>query len=314
MTNGKHTGAVLFLLLLAFGSSTYLLFSADHNNHPVESKQPVKIFLDTDIAGDHDDVGAVAVLHCLANSGEAEILAMAVSETGEAAHWGAPCLDAINTFYGRPDIPVGVPSHGFEYNEIVYSRQIAEEFPHEQDTVWDATKLYRKVLSSQPDTSVAIVTIGYMTNIAQLLQSKPDAFSALNGQELVNKKVKKWVCMGGNFPEGGEECNTTSDAPTTKYAIDNWPRPILFCGYKIGAKINSGKRLPYLRAPNPVQRAFEVATCLGCCNTSFDQAAVLAAVRNPEWYWNTVEKGYCSMSANPEIGNSWHTSANKKHA
>ena len=303
---------IAFLLTVVSLSTSYS--SKEHSSANMNPQPTVKIIFDTDISGDHDDVGAVAVLHSLANSGEAEILAMAVAETGEAAHWGAECLDAINTFYGRPDIPIGVPSKGFAFNDIVYSRQIANEFPHELDTAWDATVLYRKILSQQPDTSVVIVTVGYMTNIAQLLQSKPDAFSALNGSELVNKKVKKWVCMGGNFPEGGEECNATSDAPTTKYAIDNWPRPILFCGYKIGAKINSGKRLPYLQTPNPVQRAFEVATCLGCCNTSFDQAAVLTAVRNPELYWDMVDQGYCSMSNDPEIGNRWHTSSNKNHA
>ena len=277
-------------------------------------KAQTKIIFDTDIAGDHDDVGAAAVLHSLANSGETEILAMAVAETGESAKWGALCLDAINTFYGRPDIPIGVPSHGFAYNEIIYSRQIANEFPYELDKVWDATELYRKVLSEQPDTSVVIVTVGYMTNIAQLLQSEPDAYSSLNGVELVKLKVKKWVCMAGHFPDGGTECNSTSDAPTSKYAIDHWPRPILFCGYEIGAKINSGMRLSYLPKPNPVQRAFEIATCPGCCNCSFDQTAVLAAVRNPEMYWDIIKQGYCSMSDNPDVGNSWQTSLNKNHA
>jgi len=50
-----------------------------------------------------------------------------------------------------------------------------------------------------------------MTNIANLLQSKPDKYSDLNGVELVNKKVKRWVCMAGIFPEGGDECNASSD-------------------------------------------------------------------------------------------------------
>ena len=253
-------------------------------------------------------------MHSLANSGEAEILAMVVSATGGSGTWGPPCLDAINTFYGRPDIPIGTLSHGLAYNDSPYNRQIAEEFPHDLDNVWDATDLYRKVLSEQPDTSVVVITVGYMTNIAGLLQSKADEFSELNGIELVRKKVKNWVCMGGRFPEGGSETNATSDTPTTKYAIENWPRPILFSGYKIGAKINSGMRLAYLSEPNPVQRAFEVATCLGCCNCSFDQTAVLAAVRDPELYWDIVSEGYCSMSIDPEIGNKWHNTPNKDHA
>ncbi len=303
-------GTTLFLSLFA------MVFISCHNanNNVANSTQPVKVIFDTDIGGDHDDVGAAALLHTLANSGEAEILAMMVSATGETGIWGPPCLDAINTYYGRPDIPIGALSEGFAYYDSPYNRQIAEEFPHELDRIWDASTLYRKVLSEQPDTSVVVVTVGYITNIAGLLKSEADEFSDLNGIDLVRKKVKNWVCMGGRFPDGGDETNATSDVLTSKYAIENWPRPILFNGYEIGAKINSGMRLAYLSEPNPVRRAFEVSTCLGCCNCSFDQTAVLAAVRDPLLYWDIVSEGYCSMSDDPEIGNRWHTSPNKDHA
>lgn len=44
-----------------------------------EDRRPVRIIFDTDIQGDADDVGSVALLHALADRGEAEILAMGVS-------------------------------------------------------------------------------------------------------------------------------------------------------------------------------------------------------------------------------------------
>ena len=121
----------------------FLLFSLvscnSENNHASENTEkptsPVKIILDTDIAGNHDDVGAIAVLHSLANSGEAEILAMAISETGLSAEWGAPCVDAINTYFNRPDIPIGVPTNGFAYSKTTYSRQIAEELNYKLDKI-----------------------------------------------------------------------------------------------------------------------------------------------------------------------------------
>ena len=190
MSIGKYIVRIILIILIS-SSITFISYSGMHNT-PVhnERKQPVKIIFDTDISGDHDDVGAAAVLHCLANSGEAEILAMLVSATGYTKTWGPPCLDAINTFYNRPDIPIGAPSQGFEYSSSPYSKQIATEFPYKLDSVWDATTLYRKVLSEQPDTSVVIISVGYLTNIAALLQSEPDEYSNLNGFELVNKKVK----------------------------------------------------------------------------------------------------------------------------
>ena len=47
-------------------------------------KAPVKIIFDTDMIGDYDDVGAMAVLHKLADAGECEILAT-VSSTGRSS-------------------------------------------------------------------------------------------------------------------------------------------------------------------------------------------------------------------------------------
>ena len=43
------------------------------------SIQPVKIIFDTDLGPDYDDVGALAFLHAMADSGKAEILATVAS-------------------------------------------------------------------------------------------------------------------------------------------------------------------------------------------------------------------------------------------
>ena len=304
------------LIIILLPTIVFALFMSgclDGIGHSGPKKATVKIIFDTDISSDWDDVGAVAVLHSLANSGEADILAMCVSVTGEGAKWGAPCLDAINTFYHRPNIPIGVLSRGLAYNNSFYSEQLAREFPYDIDTIWDATDLYRKVLSEQPDSSVVFVTTGYMTNIANLLESKPDRYSKLSGIDLVRRKVIKMVSSAGRFPEGGYEYNLSSDVPSAKMVLDTWPRPILFSGYKVGSRINSGKRLPYLKGKNPVARAFELASCKGCCNTSFDQTAVLAAVIDPDLYWDIVPEGYTTMSANPEIGIQWHPIKSIQH-
>ena len=70
------------------------------------SSSSVAVIFDTDLTTDCDDVGALAVLHALADLGEARILAtMSSSKNPDTA----PCLDAINTWYGRPGLPIGVP-------------------------------------------------------------------------------------------------------------------------------------------------------------------------------------------------------------
>ncbi|MCD6441217.1 MAG: nucleoside hydrolase, partial [Candidatus Marinimicrobia bacterium] len=242
MTKILIYGIALFILLL--------IFSQIDSVYATE-----KVIFDTDIGPDWDDVGATATLHALANSGEAEILAMMVSSGGHTATWGPPCLDAFNTYYGRPDIPIGVATEGPSFGSR-YNQQIAEEFEQDLgiDNAWNSVELYRKILSEQTDSSVVIITTGFMTNLAALLKSEPDNYSALNGIDLVTKKVEKWVCMGGGFPNSGGEFNFACDAAATKYVVDNWPKPVIFSGAEIGSQIQTGAKLALTPASNPIRR------------------------------------------------------------
>ena len=90
-----------------------------------------------------------------------------------------------------------------------------------------------KLLSSQPDNSVTIVTVGFLTNLSNLLKSQPDNDSPLTGKELVRKKVKSLVSMAGRFPEG-KEFNVYMDSAASIYVFENWPGEIIFTGFEIG--------------------------------------------------------------------------------
>ena len=126
-----------------------------------QKQTPVTIIFDTDIAPDYDDVGALAVLHALADKGEAKILA---TISCNAFKTTVPTLSVINTYFNRPDIPIGViksttPSYPCER---LYAEAIISKYPHSvrsNEKAMDAVKLYRKVLSSQPDTTVDTIDI-----------------------------------------------------------------------------------------------------------------------------------------------------------
>src|SRR5512137_3007193 len=90
---------VLVLLILP------LLWSCSNRTTKM-SDQPVKIIFDTDLGPDYDDVGALAFLHAMADSGKAEILATIASNKHELV---APSIEVINTYFGREDLPVGAP-------------------------------------------------------------------------------------------------------------------------------------------------------------------------------------------------------------
>src|SRR5512137_1696273 len=93
-------------------------------------KEPVKIIFDTDLGPDYDDVGALAFLHAMADSGKAEILATVSSNKHELV---APSINVINTYFGRKDLPTGAPKgNGASLGSFQHwPDSIVAKYPHE---------------------------------------------------------------------------------------------------------------------------------------------------------------------------------------
>jgi inosine-uridine nucleoside N-ribohydrolase len=267
---------------------------------------PVDLIYDTDMALDVDDVGALALLHALADRGEARLLAIGISESvrHDNGIWAAPAADAINTYFGRPDIPIGVfrGPHQQTSDTGRYAEKTAKAFPHDLARGSDAPeawKLYRQVLAGVPDRSVTMLSVGFLTNLDALLRSGPDEASPLEGAELVRRKVKEWACMGGRFPAsvGGGEFNLATYPEATAYVLAHWPTPAVFSGFEIGAQVKTGARLIREHAPaaSPVSRAYLEYTG-GKDRESWDQTAALYAVRGldheGEAYFTAVDRGH----------------------
>jgi len=148
---------------------------------------PVPVIFDTDMGGDCDDVGALFVLHGVMERGEVELPATMGCVSSDAI---APAIDGINTWFGRPGIPVGTLKdpgllEGPHYTEEL-AKRYPSRFPSSNDYL-DAVRLYRKVPAAQPNHSVVIVAVGPLRNIANLLESGPDAASDLDGAKPVER-------------------------------------------------------------------------------------------------------------------------------
>jgi len=268
------------------------------------SQDPAKIIFDTDMRGDCDDAGALAVLHALADLGEAEILAV-VTNLKESSNSTAGAADAINTWYGRPDIPIGTfKGEHFHYNvkPSPFSPVLKENFPNDaelNDLMPDALEVYRMILSGQPDTSVVICSVGALSNLCDLLDSGPGEYSDLDGVELVSRKVKRLVIMGGEFPNSSRhEYNIRLDPPSAVTVALKWPGEIIWQGFEVGYAIYTGAELQKASPDNPVRKAYELRPFRGRRaidngKPSHDQAAVLIAVRgiDPE-LWELSPPGY----------------------
>jgi len=275
----------------------------------------VPLIFDTDMGPDYDDVGALTLLHALADSGEVRLLATVSSNMNEFA---VPCIDVINTYYGRPDLPVGRPLKGpdiADFHQEKWMEALPARFPHKINKTGDApdaVKVYRSILAKEKDASVVIVTVGFLTNLAALLESQPDEYSTLNGKELVREKVKLLVSMAAAVPSGSEY-NVNVDAPASQKVFNEWPTRFIISSFEIGLQIRTGKRLINSSiAETPAKTTFSIM--LKQENPegrmSWDQTAALVGVRGVKKYFDVV-KGRVTVAS--DGSNTWQDEPEGPH-
>ncbi len=171
------------------------------------------VILDTDLGSSTDDLFSMQMLYRYHDKGRCKLLGIVVDRMGEN---NAVIADVMNTYFGHASIPIGLERSGvanpqvwIDYSglpqyrkadgSLMFERSIAD-----YSMVPDGWKLYRKLLAGQPDHSVRIVSTGFVTALAQLLESEGDEYSPLNGVELVRQKVRCAYVMGGVFGESVE--------------------------------------------------------------------------------------------------------------
>ena len=121
---------------------------------------PPGLIFDTDICGDCDDVLALGMIHALQSQGACRLLAVTVSVDNDLA---APFVDAVNTFYGRGDMPIGVVGKGGVVEQSRYLAVVNEKdkdgrfrYPHSLlsgKNAPPATQVLRKALAAPGRTT-----------------------------------------------------------------------------------------------------------------------------------------------------------------
>lgn len=176
-------------------------------NYFLTLQQIFDFILDADIGSSTDDLFAMQMLYRYADEGKCKFLGVVVDREGEDC---AAVADVMNTYFGYPDLPIGVERHGI-HNPMVWIDYRALPLHKSGDALMFKTsvsdysalpegwQLYRRLLSEQPDHSVSICSTGFVSSLAQLLTSEGDSFSPLSGIELVRQKVKHIYLMGNVF-------------------------------------------------------------------------------------------------------------------
>lgn len=290
-----------------------------------------KIILDTDIGCDCDDTAAMAVLHELANEGKCEILAVTHCCKGP---YYAGCIDAINRYYGREDIPVGAFPEDSKAPEgrDVYAGYAVKAFPNRfanGETCPHTVDVLRKTLIQAGDGEVTIAVIGSLYSLYKLLMSGPDEISELSGKELIEKKVARTVVMAGRFHEHWPrelmhheyvpevEYNISLSVDEARIVCDQWPGELVFLSWEIGREIITCKGLQEYGDPrNPVsgcyKRWHEAANSKGTGRESWDPATVLYAVCPDMGIWKP--RGWGRISVDEKGITVWNPEDGGKHA
>ena len=267
--------------------------------------EPVKLIFDTDMGNDVDDALALAMLHSLESRGESELLAITLTKDNAEV---APYVDAINTFYGRGEIPIGITNSGVTPEKSRFTGVTLEIddgqyiYPHDLqlgDPAPNAVPLLREILANQPDQSVVIVQVGFSTNLAQLLDTRADEHSDLEGVELISRKVKHISIMAGTFtPINNEthlEYNIVQDIRSAQKLAEEWPTPVYWSGFEIGLAI----RYPAISIEqdfryvdkHPIPESYQAYVPTPHERPTWDLTSVLWAVRQSRGYFGVSEAG-----------------------
>lgn len=229
--------------------ATTMLFAMAISMAFAGQKTRERIIFETDMGNDIDDALALDMLYKYHQQGRIHLMAIMLNKEGEY-----PCqfIDIMNTWYRLPNIPIGIIHNGAKTPEgdINYTKPVAlmkdelghpiyKRSLHSYSTLPDAHLLYRKLLAKAPDHSVTIVSVGFSTNLARLLDTKADRYSKLSGRELIARKVKRLITMGGDIEDSNHaEYNIVCDIPSARHVFSDWPTPIITSAYEVGHNIH----------------------------------------------------------------------------
>jgi inosine-uridine nucleoside N-ribohydrolase len=267
---------------------------------------PVKLIFDTDMGNDVDDLMALCMIHSLQKRGACDLLAVTITKDHPQA---AAFVDAVNTFYGYPDTPIGVVRNGAGREPGTFNLLADEKnpdgslrYPHDLNGGADAPEavgLIKEILSGQPDASVVIVQVGFFTNLARLLD-EPEA------KALAARKVKLLSLMAGafqtvRFDTRHLEYNVKLDVPAAQKLAREWPTPVVWSGYEIGVAaafphVVIEQDLDYL-PHHPLKEAYFLYSPPPHDRPTWDPTALLYALMPDRHYFDLSPPGTVTVES-----------------
>ena len=298
---------IIFAFVLAL-----LAFPGCKSGQQVEDDSVINLIMETDIGNDIDDVIAIDLIYKYIDARIVNLLGVCINKEGYRT---GEFVDILNTWYGHPDIPIGIIHDGAPCDEVEYNYtrkvvdlETADGQPafkrtlKSHDDLLEAPVLYRKLLSEAKDNSVVIASVGFSTNLARLLDTPADEYSPLTGMELVARKVKYLSTMAGCFSDTTRhEYNVVKDIPAAKKVFEEWPTPLVTSPWELGAVVkypaeSIDNDFEWAGGNHPLVEAYYHYQPRPYNSPTWDPTAVLYAVEGDRWF-TVSEPGFISINS-----------------
>ena len=318
----KNQFLLLLVVVFLFTGCNTSTKKTQEDNTPSK----ISIIFETDMGNDVDDALALDMLYKYIEMGDINLLGIS---TNKDSPYSIEFMDLMNTWYGHADLAMGKITKGADcendatnYAKATCLYQEDGKSPFERtytdySGIPEAPQFYRELLAKQPDNSVVLVSVGFSTNIARLLDTPADNFSPLTGKELVAKKVKLLSMMAGNIVDSTmKEYNVVKDIPAAQKIFNEWPTPIVISPFDVGIAILFPatvieNNLEYA-SPNPLRIAYESYLKMPYDRPTWDLTSVLYAVEGTKNYFNISEWG--RIVVDDEAHTRFYPEQNGKHA
>lgn len=226
---------------------TAFVFALTGCARSVDTGQGKPVIFDTDWWTDVDDACAIRILCDAHQRGDVNLLGICLSAINGTS---VQSLDAFLRHEGCPGVELGADKQATDFNgKPSYHQTIidmcADPEVRSLDDCEDCVSFYRRLLSVSR-SKVDIIAVGYPNALSRLLESTPDKYSRLNGEQLVRKKVRHLWMMAGNYPEGKENNfrRTERSRQAGHIICDKWPTDVTFLGFELGIQVVAGGKLP----------------------------------------------------------------------
>ena len=320
----------MMVAILICGSSLLSSCTTGNEDNPAQSEQkeykgvPL-VILDTDIGSSTDDLFTMEMLYRYEDEGRCKLLGVMANRIGEDY---AALADVMNTYFGHANVPIGLERNGIKTPRVfidyrnLYKLTTGKGEPMFKQTVSDYStlpdgwKLYRQLLASQPDHSVSICSLGFVSCLTQLLASEPDDLSPLSGVELVRQKVKCLYLMAGIFTSSEESEYNFLQAPEfAKKFFELWPRDVdaVFSPMEVGNEIEYKPETVISDISrtdiHPIKQVYMNYNC-DTGQKMWDPMTLIQAVEGDAMF-SLSERGIVSLTS--KIGTSFTPSATGNH-